>query len=232
MREREQEIGQLVSLLAEKSHAFTRPKMVVIGGYALRAHLPFSRYSRDCDFVLEKGLDYVNAWRPSGISLETMDRGAGLMRWSKPFGQGKLKANLGLDFMEGTVTTREGASFTIDDRFLTRAKDAELKIGDRTCRIIVASYADLFVLKVVAGRASDVRDLAALVWKNGVPNVGDSLKSLNEEKYFRNSLTEKIIPQMEHAFFLNSWRGMFVGQDFRQKDVDATVRKLRASRSA
>ena len=225
MKAREEEIGRLVKLLFEKSRGFTKPKMVVIGGYALRAHLPFSRYSRDCDFVLEKGLDSVNAWRPKGIELETKEDA--FMRWSKPFGEGKRKAKLGLDFMEGAVTNREGASFSVDVRFLKRAKEAELKIGDRTCRVFAASYPDLFVLKVVSGRPSDVRDLAALVWKNDVPDVKESLKSLNDEKFFHNSLKEKIIPEMEHEFFLNSWRGMFVGQDFGERELKQVIALLR-----
>ena len=64
MDKREQEIGELVNYLPQKSKGFTKPKLIVIGGYALRAFVPFSRYSRDCDFVLKEGLDQVNKWPP------------------------------------------------------------------------------------------------------------------------------------------------------------------------
>jgi len=30
------------------------PELIVIGGYALRAFIPFSRFTRDCDFALMK----------------------------------------------------------------------------------------------------------------------------------------------------------------------------------
>lgn len=226
MKAREEEIGKLVLLLSEKSHGFTKPKLVVIGGYALRAHLPFSRYSRDCDFVLNDGLETIDKWRPKGIELETMQEDGRFMRWSKPFGEGKRKAHLGLDFMAGAVTNRQGASFKIDDGFLRRAKETTLQIGEKACKVYAASYPDLFVLKVVSGRPSDVRDLAALVWKNGVPDVEESLKSLNDEKFFYGNLKEKIIPEMEHEFFLNSWRGMFVAQDFGEKDLRKVVLAL------
>lgn len=227
MRAREEEIGKLVLLLSEKSHAFTRPKLALIGGYALRAHLPFARYSRDCDFVLKEGLGTVDKWRPKGIELETMQEDGRFMRWSKPFGEGKRKAHLGLDFMAGEVTNRQGGSFKIDETFLKRAKETTLQTGDEECKVYAASYPDLFVLKVVSGRPSDVRDLAALVWKNGVPDVKESLKSLNDGKFFHDNLKEKIIPEMEHEFFLNSWRGMFVGQDFGEKEIKNVVGALR-----
>lgn len=232
MKAREEEIGKLVLLLSEKSHDFTKPKLVVIGGYALRAHLSFSRYSRDCDFVLKKGLETVDKWRPKGIQLETMQEDGRFMRWSKPFGAGKRKAHFGLDFMAGAVTNREGASFEIGEAFLKRAKEMTLQIGEEACKIYAASYPDLFVLKVVSGRPSDVRDLAALVWKNGVPKIDDSLKNLNDERFFYDNLKEKIIPEMEHEFFLNSWRGMFVGQEFGDRElreVTASLAELVAS---
>lgn len=225
MKAREEEIGKLVLLLSEKSHGFTKPKLVVIDGYALRAHLPFSRYSRDCDFALKDGLDAVSKWRPKGIELETKEDA--FMRWPKPFGEGKRKANVGLDFMAGAVTGRDGASFKIDEAFLKRAKEATLQIGEQACKVFATSYPDLFVLKVVSGRPSDVRDLAALVWKNGVPDVKESIKNLNDARFFHDNLKEKIIPEMEHEFFLNSWRGMFVGQAFGEKELGSVVQKIR-----
>ena len=52
MRQREQRIAELIETVADKSKGFTNPPIVVIGGYALRAHVPFSRFSRDCDFAM------------------------------------------------------------------------------------------------------------------------------------------------------------------------------------
>ena len=66
MKLREREILSWVELLSLKSQSFKKPRMVMIGGYALRGYVPFSRYTRDCDFVVEKGkewnLDIIKKW--------------------------------------------------------------------------------------------------------------------------------------------------------------------------
>ena len=46
MRQREERIAELIRAVAEKSHDFANPPMAVIGGYALRAYIPFSYGSR------------------------------------------------------------------------------------------------------------------------------------------------------------------------------------------
>ena len=52
---REERIGELIEMVGSKSRNFTDPPIIVIGGYALRGHVPFQRYSRDCDFAMPKG---------------------------------------------------------------------------------------------------------------------------------------------------------------------------------
>jgi hypothetical protein len=52
MNLREVEIGRIVRCLSDQTGGFEDPKLVLIGGYALRAFTSFSRYTRDCDFVL------------------------------------------------------------------------------------------------------------------------------------------------------------------------------------
>lgn len=220
MKRREEEIGELVAFLSEKSGSFTKPKMVVIGGYALRVFVPFSRYSRDCDFVLKRGLETVKAWKPADVTVETFEEHPehGVMRWSKIIGTGKQAVKLGLDFMQGKVRGRAGEAFTISERFLNDAREAEIKIGSKKRRILVPSYPDFFVLKVMAARRSDVRDIAALVWKNGVPAVHASLRDLNDPEHFYGNLQRKVIPDMEGKFFLTSWRGMFLATEFKDED--------------
>ena len=51
MNLRETEIANLVKLISDQTDGFENPKMVLIGGYALRAFTTFSWYTRDCDFV-------------------------------------------------------------------------------------------------------------------------------------------------------------------------------------
>ena len=54
MNQREEEIGRLIEYFSKKTEGFENPKIVMIGGYALRAFTSLSRYTRDCDFVLKK----------------------------------------------------------------------------------------------------------------------------------------------------------------------------------
>src|SRR5437867_12054281 len=54
MKLREARIGELLRVVQKKSKNFNAPLLIVIGGYALRAHVPFARHSRDCDFAVPK----------------------------------------------------------------------------------------------------------------------------------------------------------------------------------
>ena len=54
MKIREGELLKTVQHLSEKTEGFTKPKLILIGGYALRAFIPFSRFTRDCDFIVKK----------------------------------------------------------------------------------------------------------------------------------------------------------------------------------
>lgn len=219
MRKREDAIGELVLHLSDKSEGFTQPKLVVIGGYALRAFIPFSRYSRDCDFVLEKGLETIKGWIPEDVTIEAIEQKEdyGFMRWAKILGEGKQKIRLGLDFLEGQVRGRDDEAFTIDDEFLARSTAATLEIGSQTCEVFVPAYEDFFLLKVMASRSSDIRDIAALVHENGAPR-SIRLEVLADPSIFVRNLEEKVIPEIEHQHFINSWNGMFVGGNFEEDD--------------
>ena len=54
MKRMEEEISNSLVFLSERTKGFTDPKLTMIGGYALRAFIPFSRFTRDCDFALMK----------------------------------------------------------------------------------------------------------------------------------------------------------------------------------
>jgi len=54
MNVREEEIEKLIDHFSKQTNGFENPRIVTIGGYALRAFTTFSRYTRDCDFVLKK----------------------------------------------------------------------------------------------------------------------------------------------------------------------------------
>jgi hypothetical protein len=78
LRRREQEIGKMLELLSKKSSGFTKPKLILIGGYALRAFAPFSRYTRDCDFALRKKngwtLDQITNWLSKSTAVESFEK--------------------------------------------------------------------------------------------------------------------------------------------------------------
>lgn len=230
MKQREDGIAKLVGLLSGKSGSFAKPKMVVIGGYAMRAFVPLSRFSRDCDFALGTGLNRVKGWMPEEVRLEAFERGEGygFMRWSKVFGTGKKKAKLGVDFIEGQVRGREGEVFAIDEAFLSDARKVRIPIGGATYDVLVPSYADFFALKVLAARRGDIRDLAALVWKRGAPDR-IRLSAFNDEAIFYRNLKEKVIPTMEHRLFLDAWRGTFIAREFGQAELASVVQDLRRS---
>ena len=54
MNLREEEISKIIEQLSKQTDGFDKPKMILIGGYALRAFTSFSRYTRDCDFVAQE----------------------------------------------------------------------------------------------------------------------------------------------------------------------------------
>ena len=54
MKRREEEILSSLLFLSEKTKGFTDLELIMIGGYALRAFIPFSRFTRDCDFTSMK----------------------------------------------------------------------------------------------------------------------------------------------------------------------------------
>lgn len=229
MDKREEEIAEMINYLSQKSKGFTKPKLIVIGGYALRAFVPFSRYSRDCDFVLKEGLDKINKWPPSGVSVETIEKKEdhAYMRWIKILQAGNKKAKLGLDFMEGQVRGRENDIFTIDDKFLENSSEAKIKVGSLHLKIFVPSYTDFFLLKVMSARRSDTRDIAALVWKNGMPkDLNKRLTALNDPAIFVRNLEQKIIPDIKNKLFLNSWKGTFITSEFTEHDQKRVVKEL------
>jgi hypothetical protein len=229
MNKREEEIAELIGYLSAKSKGFTRPKLIVIGGYALRAFVPFTRYSRDCDFVLKEGLNIIEKWAPPNVSVETLEKkeGHAYMRWIKILQSGSKKAKLGLDFMEGQVRGRENEVFTIDGKFLDDSKKVEIKIGSMQLQIFVPSYTDFFLLKVMSARRSDTRDIATLVWKNGVPkDIKKRLNTLNNPAIFTRNLEHKIIPDIKHKLFLNSWKGTFITSEFTEHDQKKVVKEL------
>ena len=236
MRKREEMIAELIEIVSKESNVFEEPPITTIGGYALRAFVPFSRYTRDCDFVLPKAekwtIDSIAEWFPNHLKVETLEKREtyGYLRLIAPLKLDNRSANLAIDFMEGEIRGRTDEQvITIDKRFITRRRRVSLRIGTRDIKMFVPDYADYFILKVVSGRPSDVRDIAALVWNNGIPK---DLETRVEEIVarpvtFREKLIERVVPDISEKRFIESWRGTFITTAFDEKAREDVLRRIR-----
>jgi hypothetical protein len=230
MSERELEIGKIVKYLSSKTNKFENPKLVLIGGYALRTYIPFSRYSRDCDFAMKEGIDRIKKIIPANMTLEAFERKGSFafMRWVKITEIGGKKVKSGVDFMESEIRGRENESFRIDDKFLKNSKKVKLNIGI-DCEVFIPDYTDLFLLKVISARRSDIRDIAAMVWKNGIPkNLTKRMKEVTDPKIVKNKVKNEIIPDISDPLFLHSFRGTFVTEEFGKIEQQEAIKKLKS----
>lgn len=87
-------------------------------------------------------------------------------------------------------------------------------------KLPIPSYIDYFIMKVVSARASDIRDIAALVCENGIPgNLCERTKQiLPYPEIFSMKLKERIIPEIKRKTFLNNWRGIFGTIKYNEED--------------
>jgi len=234
LKTREEEVRKLVELLAERTNGFEDPKLVLIGGYALRAFLPFSRDTRDCDFALGKGdpwrIDTIMQWfsKELEIAAEEKREDYAFLRCLKLLRIGRQQAKVSVDFMEGKVVSRPPQHVVLINKdFLDACTRARISIGNGTVDVYVPSYADYLILKIVSGRRSDVRDIAALVWKNGLPYLQDRIAKLVPfPDCVQLSLRKVIVPDLEDKRFLHSWRGMFVTKEFTEEIKEEVLKQL------
>lgn len=109
---REEEVRGLIEWLSKRTKGFEEPKLVLASGYGLGAFVPFSRSTRDCDFVLAKGepwhIDRIHHGLPKNMSAATLEKREdyAFLRCLKLFRIGKQGARISLDFMEGKVAGR------------------------------------------------------------------------------------------------------------------------------
>ena len=235
MKRREQEIGKLLDFVSKKSSGFTKPKLVLIGGYALRAFIPFSRYTRDCDFALKKKngwtLNQIKNWLSKNTSVESFEKRGdyGFLRCIKAFDKASIKASF--DFMEGKVVGRdeERQVVVIDEKFVEDSNLVNLKVAEKEVEVFVPTYADYMILKIVSCRRSDVRDIAALIWKNKIPSEihKRAREMLPNPKVFEKNLRKIVIPEISDERFVNSWRGMFLTSEFNDDVKREVIKQIR-----
>jgi hypothetical protein len=232
MNLREEEISETIEQLSKRTGGFENPKIVLIGGYALRAFTSLSRYTRDCDFVLKKSdgwnLDKIQRLLPKDLSIEAFEKrdSYGFLRCTKLL---KVGAKISLDFMEGEVRGRtEEQVFFITEKFLQKTMKAKIPIAGKMTEIYVPDYTDYLILKIMSARPSDIRDIATLVWKNGIP---DNLKEEAKNKLCHPEIMKKNLKLIQKDIsdrrFLDSWKGTFVTTEFTEKTKEEVLKKLK-----
>ena len=235
MKLREVEIEKILEYLSMRTDGFENPKIVMIGGYALRAFTGFSRYTRDCDFVLKKSdgwnLDRIQKLLSKDLSTEVFEKRGnyGFLRCIKFLKVDGRSAKISIDFMEGEVRGRtEGQIFFITERFLQKISKVKIPIAEKGVEIFVPDYTDYLLLKIMSARPSDVRDIATLVWKNGVP---DGLKERAKKALAHPEILKKnmalIIDDISDKRFLDSWKGTFVTTEFTEKTREEILKELK-----
>ena len=104
----------------------------------------------------------------------------------------------------------------------------KIRVADREIEVRVPGYLDYFILKVISARASDARDIATLVWKNGLPK---GLKRRVDEvmpypEVFGEKLRKSILPTIRDKRFLHSWRGTFMTTELNEEIKKQIIEEL------
>ena len=235
MKLREEEIEKILEHLSEHTDGFGNPKIVMIGGYALRAFSAFSRYTRDCDFVLKKldgwNLNRIQKLLPKDLSTEVFEKRGnyGFLRCIKLLEVDGRSAKIAVDFMEGEVRGRtEEQIFVITEEFLQKTTKVKIPVAEKEVEIFVPDYADYLLLKIMSARPSDIRDIATLVWKNNIP---EDLKRRAKKALAYPEILEKnmklIIDDISDKRFLDSWKGTFVTTEFTERTREEVLKELK-----
>jgi hypothetical protein len=235
MNLREEEISRIIEQLSKQTHGFENPKIVMIGGYALRAFTSLSRYTRDCDFVLKKSdgwnLDKIQKSLPKVLSTEVFEKrdSYGFLRCIRLLKVDGRSARISVDFMEGEVRGRmEEQVFFVTEKFLQRTKKVKITIAEKMIEIYVPDYTDYMVLKIMSARPSDIRDIATLIWKKGIPDEIEerAKKTLAHPEILKKNL-KLIITNISDKRFLDSWKGTFVTTEFTEKIMEQVLKELK-----
>jgi hypothetical protein len=131
--------------------------------------------------------------------------------------------------MEGEVRGRTKEQvFFITEKFLQKTRKVKIPIAEKITEIYVPDYTDYIILKIMSVRPSDIRDIATLIWKNGIP---DDLKERAKKALAHPEILEKnmklIIDDILDKRFLDSWKGTFVTTEFTEKTKDEVLKELK-----
>ena len=229
MQLREEAVSGILERLSLLSKGFTKPKLILIGGYALRAFVDISRYTRDCDFaVRERHLEQIKGWLELSAEAFHQERDYGFLRLLKLLKTNGSPVKLSFDFMQGEIRGRtEEDKVVIDRNFVQNSKRVLIKIWKKNLDVFVPEYADYLILKIASARPSDIRDIAALLWKNDIPEMLMSRASeiVSNQEVFAGNIKE-IIKSISDKRFVDSWRGTFLTREFTEKDKERVIAQL------
>lgn len=137
MKKREEEILKTIVQMSKITENFRNPKLILIGGYALRAFIKFSRYTRDCDFILKKKngwhLDNLTDILPQGWRVKELKKRKryGFMRYIEFIKYDEPRVKVSIDFMEGEIRGREKKErILIDEKMIQNSEPAPIPITD------------------------------------------------------------------------------------------------------
>jgi len=235
MKRREEEILSSLLFLSEKTKGFTDPELIMIGGYALRAFIHFSRFTRDCDCAMMKrngwNIDRIKGVLPESYLVEEEQKrnNYGFLRCIKFVKHNRTRVKVSIDFMEREIRGRKAKEIIkIDGAMIRNRAFVSIPIAGKPIKLPVPSYVDYFVMKVVSARASDIRDIAALICENGIlENLVERVKQILPcPEIFSIKLKERIIPEIRRKTFLDSWRGIFGTTKYNEKDRRKVITEL------
>ncbi|MDR2719833.1 MAG: nucleotidyltransferase, partial [Nitrososphaerota archaeon] len=140
-------------------------------------------------------------------------------------------AKISIDFMEGQVRGRSDEQvFFVSDEFLSKISKIEMAIAGEVFEVYVPDYTDYLLLKLMSARPSDVRDIATLVWKRGIPeNLRIQAKKMLAYPEVIDKNLPLIISDVADKRFLDSWKGTFVTTEFTElikENVISALKKL------
>ena len=112
---------------------------------------------------------------------------------------------------------------------MQKTKKVKIPIAEKKTEIFVPDYTDYLIMKIMSARPSDIRDIATLVWKNGIPDdleeeskEDTSSSRNNKEESETDSLTD-----ISDKRFLDSWKGTFVTTEFTEKTKEEVLKELK-----
>jgi hypothetical protein len=129
MKRRGEEILSSLLSLSEKAKGFTEPELIMIGGYALRAFIPFSRITRDCDFAMMKrngwNIDRIKGFLPEGYLVEEEQKhnDYGFLRCMKSAKHNRIRVKVSIDFMEEEIRGREAKEVIKIDKAMIKSRE-------------------------------------------------------------------------------------------------------------